>query len=139
MSEKQLSEADAKWRAYQDAPKFRHIIRELEGKLERESYVYSTPEGAIELWRTPEAGDVHWHQSGHYGGVEVHSPVPLYEDQTSVPGYCQWVKGGKCYTDGSSLAFDEFERDFGSPEYLKPALANWHRSRFYTERESDDE
>jgi hypothetical protein len=132
------AERAAKWQAYVDAPKFRHVIRELDGKLERESYVYSTPAGAIELWRTPEAGDLHWHQTGHYGGVEVHSPVPLYDGQTSIPGYCEWVRGGKCYSDGSSLAFDEFERDFGSPDYLKPALANWHRSRFSTEVEDEE-
>ncbi|MDP9184106.1 MAG: hypothetical protein M3O29_00365 [Actinomycetota bacterium] len=135
---KQISEADAKWQAYLAEPKFRHVIRELDGKLERESYVYSTPAGAIELWRTPEAGVANWHQTGHYGGVEVHSPVPLYDGQTLVPGQCEWVRGGKCYTDGSSLAFDEFERDFGSPDYLKPALANWHRSRFNTEAEDDE-
>ena len=133
----QISEADAKWQAYLAAPKFRHVIRELDGKLERESYVYSTPEGAIELWRRPEVGDTRWHETGHYGGVETHSPVPLYEDQTPVTGHCEWVKGGICYTDGSSLAFDEFERDFGSPDYLKPALAQWHRSRFYTGPEDD--
>lgn len=138
MSE-QISEADAKWQAYRDAPKFRHVIRELDGKLERESYVYSTPEGSIELWRTPEAvGGVSWHQTGHYGGVEVHSPVPLYKDQSPMEGHCQWVRGGTCYTDGSSLAFGEFERDFGAPEYLKSALSRWHRSRFYTEPEDDE-
>lgn len=137
MSE-QISEADAKWQAYLAAPKFRHVIRELDGKLERESYIYSTPEGAIELWRTPEAGVANWHQTGHYGGVEVHSTTPLHEGQAPAPRHCEWVRGGKCYTDGSSLAFDEFERDFGSPEYLKPALANWHRSRFYSRTEDDE-
>lgn len=126
------SERAAKWQVYLDAPKFWHVIRELDGKLERESYVYSTPKGAIELWRTPEAGDLHWHETGHYGGVEVHSPVPLYEGQTSIPGHCQWVRGGTCYSDGSSLAFDEFERDFDAPEYLQSALGNWHSSRFAT-------
>ncbi len=137
MSAAEEAERAAKWQAYLDAPKFRHVIRELDGKLERESYVYSTPAGAIELWRTQEAGVPNWHQTGHYGGVEVHSSVPLYDGQTHVPGHCEWVRGGKCYTDGSSLAFDEFERDFGSPEYLKPALANWHRSRFHTGPEDD--
>jgi len=126
----QLAKADAKWQAYLAAPKFRHVIRELDGKLERESYVYSTPAGAIELWRRPEAGEVHYSQTGYYGGVESHSPAPHYEGQTQVPGHCEWVKGGKCYTDGSSLAFDEFEHDFESPAYLKTALASWHASQF---------
>lgn len=137
MSAAEEAERAAKWQAYLDAPKFRHVIRELEGVLERESYVYSTPAGAIELWRRPEVGGTNWHQSGHYGGVESHSPVPLYDGQTPMPGHCEWVKGGKCYTDGSSLAFDEFENDFGTPNYLKPSLADWHRSRFGTRTEED--
>jgi hypothetical protein len=132
------AEADAKWQAYLAAPKFRHVIRELDGKLERESYVYSTPDGAIELWRRPEAGEVHRSQTGYYGGVESHSPTPNYEGQPIVPGHCEWVKGGKCYTDGSSLAFDEFEHTFGSPDYLKPALADWHRSRFNARAEDNE-
>jgi hypothetical protein len=126
------AERAAKWKAYQDAPKFRHVTRELDGTLERESYVYSTPAGAIELWRTPEAGDGHYYETGYYGGVEMHSPVPLYDGQGPMDGHCQWVRGGQCYTDGSSLAFDEFAHDFDSPVYLKPALADWHRSRFGT-------
>lgn len=132
------AERAAKWQAYLDAPKFRHVIRELDMKLERESYVYSTPAGAIELWRRPEAGEARWSQTGYYGGVETHSPVPHYDGQTAIPGHCEWVKGGKCYTDGSSLAFDEFERDFDSPEYLMSALAGWHRSRFNTRTEDDE-
>lgn len=126
------AERAAKWQAYIDAPKFRHVIRELEGKLERESYVYSTPGGAIELWRRPEAGEVQYSQTGYYGGLESHSPAPRYDGQTPMPGHCEWVRGGKCYTDGSSMAFDEFEHDFGSPDYLKSALTDWHHSLFYT-------
>lgn len=124
------AERDAKWKAYLDAPKFRHVIRELDGKLERESYVYSTPAGAIELWRRPESGDTRWSETGYYGGVESHSLTPAYEGQTPIDSYCEWVRGGRCYSDGSSLAFDQFEHDFKSPDYLKSALADWHASRF---------
>lgn len=129
-------ERAAKWQAYLDAPKFRHVTRELDGVLERESYVYSTPAGATELWRRPESG-AQWSQTGYYGGVESHSPVPLYAGQEPMTGYCEWVRGGECFSDGSSLAFDQFEHDFGSPDYLKPALADWHRSRFYTGPEEE--
>jgi len=120
---------DAKWAEYQKAPKFHHVTRELDGKLDRESYVYSTPAGSIELWRTPRPEGSTF-GGEYYGGVEVHSPKPHYKGQTPVPWHCQWVKGGECYTDGSSMAFDQYEHDFDMPTYIKDELTTWHRRNF---------
>lgn len=32
-----------------------------------------------------------------------HSPKPMYEDQKLIDRKCEFVEGGKCYYDGSSL------------------------------------
>lgn len=87
------SERTAAWEAHRRAPKFLHITRELEGVLERESYVYSTPDGAIELWRKSAPVEHTWNGSGYFGGVEVHSPKPLYANQSPRPGHCAFVWG----------------------------------------------
>lgn len=121
---------EALFTAYNRAPKFRHITHELEGVVERESYIYSTPNGAIELWRRPEVGGFSWNSNGHMGGVEVHSPKPLYENQKQNPGYCSHVWGGKCWTTGSSMAFERYEEEFGEPDYIKSELATWHENQF---------
>jgi len=132
-SPEQLAEADRRWREYRNAPKFRHIITELEGVLERESYVYSTPAGAIELWRTPSVGT---YGSDYYGGVETHSAKQLY-DFSPQPSHenCRHTPTGKCWHDGSSMAFDQFEHSFDAPEYIKSELADWHASRFGNQAE----
>jgi hypothetical protein len=63
--------------------------------------------------------------------VEAHSPKQVYDfapDPTE--GACQWVWGGKCWPDGSSLAFEKFERYFDRPDYIKAELKEWHDDRF---------
>lgn len=139
MTTRERSEAEhaAAWEAHCRAPKFRHITRELEGVVERESYIYSTPEGAIELWRRPDSGDLSWNSTGHIGGIEVHSPQPLFKDQTPRPGHCQHVWGGQCWTTGSSMAFDQFEHSFGTPDYIKGALESWHSGQFSQDETED--
>jgi hypothetical protein len=130
--QEQLSEADAKWRAYQNAPKFRHVTRELDGKLERESYVYSTPAGSIELWRTPSQSS----RMEYFGGVETHSATQLYDFAPKVSHTnCHYTPTGECWHDGSSLAFDQFEHSFNSPDFIKAELADWHQSRFGNQAE----
>ncbi|AIY01180.1 hypothetical protein ART_1581 [Arthrobacter sp. PAMC 25486] len=131
------AEHEAKFTAYNRAPKFRHITRELEGVVERESYIYSTPDGAVELWRRPETGGLSWSSTGHMGGVEIHSPKPLYANQKQNPGYCAHVWGGKCWTSGSSMAFDQYEEEFGQPDYIKAELARWHSNEFDSPEEDE--
>lgn len=124
-SPEQLAEADRRWREYRNAPKFRHIISELEGKLERESYVYSTPAGSVELWRAPSSGS---YGGEHYGGVEVHSATQLYDFAPQAShSNCRHTPTGVCWHDGSSMAFDQFEHSFDAPEYIKSELADWHK------------
>lgn len=45
--------------------------------------------------------------------IGYHSPVPMYEGQTSISDACEWTDGKPCYYDGSSLRADEMvERVF---------------------------
>lgn len=114
--------------AHAPTPKFWHITRELDGALSRESYVYSTPAGSVELWRTPSSGNF---GSEFYGGVEIHSPEQLFDfapEPFSLT--CQYTATGKCWGDGSSLAFDQFEHSFNAPDFIRAELADWHASRF---------
>ena len=93
---------------------------------DRESYLYITERGAVEGWRSKSAMP----QYGEYiGGIEVHSATPSYKGQEPMPDHCQWVKGGICYTDGSSLAFNEIEHDFDSPRFIFATLKHWARGR----------
>lgn len=38
--------------------------------------------------------------------LRYHSLRPMYEDQKPMDSECEWVKGGKCYYDGSTLNAD---------------------------------
>lgn len=84
------------------------IYRDDGSQRERESYVLMYETGSIEAWRTPSPN-----RSEYYGGIEVHSEKPLYDDQPPTPGNCALTKTGTCYHDGSSLAFDSIEHYFG--------------------------
>lgn len=108
-----------------------HVIRHNYGDdwsidMDRESYLYITERGAIEGWRTKSPMPRH---GEYYGGIEVHSPTPSYEGQEPMPDHCQWVKGGVCYTDGSSLAFDQIKDDFDAPRFIFSVLADWAQGR----------
>lgn len=92
---------------------------------DRESYVLITDGLAIEGWRAQGTADPILFPSGYFGGVEKHSATPLYEGQEPMPGPCQWVKGGTCYHDGSSMAFDEIQYGFDSPDFMYAELARW--------------
>lgn len=128
----EAGEADAKrearWQAHRAAPKFRHIISELEGELERESYVYSTLDGAIELWRTPANPTFQSSETGYFGGIEIHSAKPLYAFAKK-PSHtrCHYTPTGECWTDGSSMAFDRLEHAFDSTDFIKAELTEWHK------------
>lgn len=100
---------------------------------DRESYVALNKDRSIEAWRstvTRPGGlddsddDMRLlYPTGYLGGVEVHSPTPHYEGQQPLDRPCSYVVGGKCYPDGSSLAFDYIQYDFENPramwEYLR--------------------
>jgi hypothetical protein len=91
---------------------------------ERESYVLIFKHGSVEGWRTPyDEGYIA--PSSHYGGIEVHSANHMYEGHEPMPGHCQYVQGGTCYHDGSSLAFEQIEHYFDAPEAMYEVLAGW--------------
>lgn len=55
------------------------------------------------------------------GGIEIHSPIPLYEGQTPVAD-CDYT-GGDCYCDGSALASRKlFELAVLDPGVIWPHL-----------------
>lgn len=66
--------------------------------------------------------------------VGYHSPVPMYEDQTKMGDDCEYVHGGTCYYDGSSLRADEWVPKFleGGTDWLWPALEQEYAARFET-------
>ena len=89
--------------------------------MEREAYVLYVPgKGAIEAHRTKSP-------TGYYGGIEVHSKTE-FEHGVYLPE-CSTL-GGKCWTDGSSMAFDTVEHHFDNPLYIKLVLEEWAERAF---------
>lgn len=110
-------------------------VYELDGTeivgRDRESYFLHFPgQGAVEAWRTKSPVESTWTRSGYYGGIEVH--YKNEPEDASYMGHREscWVTGGECWSDGSSLAFDEVEFDFENPAYIQNALFRWAENRF---------
>lgn len=98
---------------------------------ERESFVLITEQGAVEGWRTPSPSEVFG--SPHYGGIEIHSKTQLHDFAPEPsPDHCEWTRG-KCWNDGSSLAFEQIEHAFDSPDYMFSVLQDWADSNFKKE------
>jgi hypothetical protein len=91
---------------------------------QRESYVLLFKHGAVEGWRSPSDPGLVGVDS-HYGGIEVHAAHPMYEGHKPMDTNCPYVKGGVCYHDGSSLAFDTIQHLFGFPHAMYKVLAGW--------------
>lgn len=92
----------------------------------RESWVLILDGGAVEAWQeklddrsASIIGDT------HMGGIEVHSSVPR-EWWADMPS-CHWV-AGKCWTSGSSLAFESARNLFEDPRGMLALLESWARS-----------
>jgi hypothetical protein len=91
----------------------------------RDSFVYVTETGAIEGWRMPfPGGPDRLFPTGHIGGIEVHSATPMWQGQDLRAEMCQWT-AGKCYHDGSSLAFADIELYFDMPREMFSFLEGW--------------
>lgn len=103
---------------------------DMEPIRHRDSYLYITEQGAIEGWQAPylhpEPGEE------HYGGIEIHSKLPLYDGQQPHPEPCQWTRG-VCYHDGSSLAYDQIRDFFDAPTLMFMELRAWAESKFTKE------
>lgn len=101
--------------------------------LERQRYVLVYPRvGAIEGWRRPSP--IEFDQvmgDGYYGGIEIHSIDPLDDGMVEIDN-CTFT-GGKCWTDGSSLAYHErLSPIWGSDETVFAELVSWAHNRFGT-------
>lgn len=102
---------------------------------ERESFVYLTEKGAVEGWRTPSAGGNFGRE--YYGGIEIHSKTQLYDFKTEPSHeYCEWTNG-KCWGDGSSLAFPDIEKFFDSPTLMFVELGAWARDLLGEDKNND--
>jgi hypothetical protein len=77
----------------------------------------------------------------YYGGVEVHSPKPMYDFGDGKPHHenC-WLLKAPCWHDGSSLYFSEniepmirgYEGNMPPhiTEYINSILHDWYGSKF---------
>lgn len=93
----------------------------------------------ITTWDLPhvekelDAKTVFWHRKPTTGPVAVHSPVPKWEGHEARE--CEYIAGGKCFSDASYLAGDDAFRelrergDKGIWEYLE----GWYRREFIKE------
>lgn len=67
------------------------------------------------------------------GAVDYHSPKPIREWQHQTDSRdCCYVTGGKCWSDGSALAGEDYLRDFYhfGPERVFEKLEGYYRSVF---------
>lgn len=101
-------------------------LNERETGVDREYFALVGPLGAVEMWRRPSVN------GEHYGGIEVHSKV---EVDYAYGGYdACYLTGGKCWADGSSLAFhrDGVNHTIAEKDWYgaRIVLAAWYRSRF---------
>ena len=105
--------------------------------MERDSYVLYVPgRGAIEAHRRKSPAGGEWTDTGYFGGIEVHSKTER-EHWVYLPE-CATL-GGKCWTDGSSMAFDTIEHHFDNPLYIKLVLDGWAERSFGIARPSKEE
>lgn len=79
--------------------------------------------------------------AGRFSGYDVgyHSSKPMYEDQQPLTHDCEYVEGGKCYYDGSSLRAVDWTRELFSirGEYIEPHL--WKKlEQEYEDRFGDE-
>jgi len=61
--------------------------------------------GGVEVWANQVPNSPEW-----FGGVEIHSSTPIYEDQQ--PNEKCRITMGKCYHTGTSLYFQERLKEY---------------------------
>lgn len=102
---------------------------------DRQLWWAKNEKGGIHIWSSlrpsPITGEI-------YGGIEVHSPVPLYTEPEPTHAEC-WLIDGPCYHCGSSLYFEErikpiLKNGHSLPEEklarIRTILTDWHNSYF---------
>lgn len=96
----------------------------------RESYfLHVKGVGAVEVWRTKSPSGLEWTNSGYYGGIEVHYKNRPDDHEYMGESKSCWITGGKCWSTGSSLAFEQVEDHFDDPRYIQSVLTRWADGR----------
>ena len=111
-----------------------------EGEITRHMWTAVGPNGAVHVWAEPTSNG--FRDERYYGGVEVHSPKPIYESVwAQEPSHTDcWLLHGPCWHDGTSLYFSERiepvirhdEPPFGEHvhSYINAILNDWYQSKF---------
>jgi len=102
------------------------------GNQHRIALICSDNRGAIELWTCEEWMHAPDPMLRDLGGIEIHSRAQMYDGQDPIPD-CTILGGdGRCYTDGSSLAYSRLRPliEAGASAAVLEELAGWHRARF---------
>ncbi len=70
-----------------------------------------------------------WEERKKISGIDVgyHSPHPMYEGQTQMETECEYVEGGKCFYDGSTLATDPWIKQIFSVRGDAPEKLLWEK------------
>lgn len=109
-----------------------------EGLFSRHLWSVRGPGGGIHIWANRRTEPCPWNGALYVGGIEVHSPVQMYDTQSPTPEPC-WLIGVPCYHDGSSLYFSENIARLlpengliteGLHEHIFSIAEDWYQSRF---------
>jgi hypothetical protein len=81
-------------------------------------------------WIGKDMPDYRPRYTPYIADVSYHAYEPQYEDQTC--NNCHLLKGGKCYSDGSSLTGDDMMEGFiaGGSEWMFKKMRELYESRF---------
>lgn len=111
------------------------LIFSESNKTNRHIWACQNELGGVHIW-----AQLYQHSNlseQYYGGIEVHSPKPLYDPTEPHSHDSCWLIGGPCWHDGSGLAFEDHVlpliRELGTEnilQHLKPILIKWHKLYF---------
>lgn len=79
-----------------------------DGENTRHIWSLKGSNGAVHVWASEYSPDmIERLGERFYGGVEIHSPVQLYEHDPNPSNDHCWLLDGPCWHDGSSLYFSD--------------------------------
>ena len=119
--------------------KSHHYSEDLREHRDREAFTLILEGGAIEGWRskTSRPDSVLFPGDGNYmGGIEINSRNPLYKGHEQAECHCDLIDG-RCYHDGSSLAFEQIMGLFDNPAVMYSVLRMWEPDEWKGEEPSD--
>ena len=113
---------------------------EPEGEHGSHMWTLKGPKGAIHVWARENSPDwvAKWGDR-FIGGVERHSPNPVYEHDKEPNHEKCWLLGGPCWHDGTSLYFSENIEPMlgrgapfneGTHEYINSVMHSFYTSHF---------